>query len=128
MINEEELKQIFRFLAIGLMNTCIGLGVIYACKYFAQIGDVPANMIGYIVAVTNSFFWNRRWTFSHAGNILSAARRFIGLFCVAYLTNLATVMILIEMLHMNNYLAHAIATIPYTVMFYLGSRFFVFTR
>jgi putative flippase GtrA len=128
MINDEELKQIFRFLVIGLMNTCIGLGAIYACKYFGQIGDVRSNIIGYVVAVTNSFFWNRRWTFAHTGDMLLAARRFLGLFCVAYLTNLATVMVLIRMLSVDDYLAHSIATIPYTAIFYLGSRFFVFNR
>jgi hypothetical protein len=49
-------------------------------------------------------------------------------FCVAYLANLATVMILIGTFAVNSYLAQAIATAPYTALFYLGSRFLVFAR
>lgn len=123
-----ELERIARFLAVGVLNTCVGLGVIYACKYFGGIGDVPANAIGYIVGVVHSFFWNRRWTFAHTGRALPAAARFVGVFLVAYVANLVTAMTAIEMIGIDSYLAHAIAIIPYTALFYLGSRHFVFSR
>lgn len=128
MASAGELTRIARFLAVGVLNTCIGLSVIYACKYFGKIGDVPANAIGYAVALTNSFVWNRRWTFAHAGRIFPAAIRFFAVFCVAYLANLATVLIGIKLYGLNSYLAHAIGAVPYTVLFYLGSRFFAFGR
>lgn len=123
-----ELARIARFLAVGVLNTFVGLGVIYACKYFGQIDDVSANLIGYAVGLTNSFFWNRRWTFAHAGNILPAAARFFGVFLVAYLANLATAMTAIGTFGINSYVAHAIAIVPYTALFYFGSRFFAFAR
>lgn len=128
MATAGELTRIARFLAVGVLNTFVGLGVIYACKYFGQLSDVPANAIGYVVGVANSFFWNRRWTFAHAGRILPAATRFFGVFCVAYVANLTTAMIAIGTFGVNSYLAHAIATVPYTVLFYLGSRFFALAR
>ena len=121
-----ELTRLTRFLAVGVLNTGIGLGVIYACKYFGQINDAPANAIGYCVAIANSFVWNRRWTFAHTGKILPAAGRFFGVFCFAYGANLATALILIGTFGINSYLAHAMGAVPYTVLFYLGSRFFVF--
>ena len=123
-----EFARIARFLAVGLLNTCIGLSVIFACKYFGDLRDSPANAIGYAVALINSFVWNRRWTFSHTGNLVPAAARFCAVFFVAYLANLATVMIAIETFDVNSYLAHAIGAVPYTVLFYLGSRFVVFVK
>jgi hypothetical protein len=47
---------------------------------------------------------------------------------VAYVANLTTAMIAIGTFGVNSYLAHAISIVPYTVLFYLGSRFFVFVR
>lgn len=123
-----EWTRIARFLAVGVLNTVVGLGVIYACKYFGGMADVPANATGYVVGVVHSFFWNRRWTFAHAGAMLPAAARFLGVFCVAYLANLGAALLLIGPLGVNSYLAHAIATVPYTVLFYLGSRYLVFVR
>lgn len=123
-----ELARIARFFAVGILNTAVGLSVIYACKYFGQINDASANAIGYTVALINSFVWNRRWTFAHAGRVLPAAVRFSGVFFVAYAANLTTAMIAIGTFGVNSYLAHAIAAVPYTVLFYLGSRFLVFVR
>jgi putative flippase GtrA len=128
MASVGELTRIARFLAVGVLNTIVGLAVIYTCKYFGQMSDVPANAIGYVVALTNSFAWNRRWTFAHMGRILPAATRFFWVFCIAYLANLATVMTVIGAFGVNSYLAHAIGAFPYTVLFYLGSRFFAFAR
>ena len=127
MASTGEWTRIVRFFAVGVLNTFVGLAVIYACKYFGQMSDVSANATGYVVALLNSFVWNRNWTFSHAGEILPAATRFFGIFCVAYVANLATAMIAIGA-GVNSYLAHAIAIVPYTVLFYLGSRFIVFSR
>lgn len=121
-----ELAYVVRFLAVGVLNTLVGLGSIYACKYFLGLGDVPANMIGYLIGLTNSFLWNRRWTFSHSGRIGIAAARFFLVFIVAYAVNLSVALTCIHILSINSYLAHAVATVPYTVIFYLGSRYFVF--
>lgn len=123
-----ESTRIARFLVVGLLNTCIGLAIIYACKYLGQLSDVPANAIGYAVALVNSFAWNRNWTFAHSGTVIPAAARFLGVFLVAYLANLLTVLVAIETFGVNSYLAHAVAIAPYTALFYLGSRYFVFVR
>jgi putative flippase GtrA len=128
MVNAGELARIARFLTVGLLNTCVGLGVIYACKYVGQMDDVTANATGYAVALVNSFLWNRRWTFAHSGAAVPAAIRFAAVFLGAYAANLGTVLFLIRQWEINSYLSHAIGAVPYTVLFYLGSRFFAFAR
>lgn len=123
-----EIGYILRFLLVGVLNTAVGLGAIYACKYFFSLGDVPANGVGYLVGLTNSFFWNRHWTFSHSGNAGWTAARFALVFAAAYSANLMLMLTLISRFHFNAYAAQAFATFPYTVIFYLGSRYFVFVR
>ena len=123
-----EFGYVIRFLLVGVLNSVVGLGAIYAGKYFLSLGDVPANAIGYLVGLLNSFFWNRHWTFSHSGNTASTTARFILVFAVAYVANLMLMLNLISWFHLNGYLAQAFAVVPYTVIFYLGSRYFVFVR
>lgn len=116
----------FRFLAVGVLNTLVGLLVIYGCKWLLGWGDVPANAVGYAVALANSFFLNRAWTFSDTGAVLPALLRFLIVFVLAYLLNLLTVLLAIDRLGVNSYVAQAIGIAPYTAFSYLGSRYFAF--
>jgi putative flippase GtrA len=121
-----EYVRIARFLLVGILNTFVGLATIYLCKWLLGSSDVASNAIGYAVGLTNSFAWNRRWTFAHSGEVLPAVTRFVVVFAIAYSLNLATVLAAIHLLGLNSYLAQAIGIAPYTTFFYLGSRWFVF--
>lgn len=110
-----------------MLNTVVGLGTTYACKYLGGMGDVPANMVGYAVGLTHSFLWNRHWTFAHAGAALPAAARFVLVFLVAYAVNLLVVIGAIRA-GVNTYVAQAAGIFPYTALLYLGSRFLAFAR
>ena len=94
MTTSGEFLRVCKFLAVGLLNTLVGLMVIYLCKWVAGFGDVTANMIGYAVGLLNSFAWNRQWTFRDSGAALPALARFASVFLVSYAANLATVMAL----------------------------------
>lgn len=115
-----------RFCLVGLVNTAVGLSLIYGCKFLLGFGDVAANLVGYIIGLMVSFTLNSRWTFRYEGPVWPAVLRFALTFVIAYAANLATALLLIERLGVNAYLAHALATAPYTVTFYLLSRFMVF--
>lgn len=51
-----------RFLIVGLVNTAVGLSVIFACKALAGLGDALSNAVGYTVGLAVSFVLNRSWT------------------------------------------------------------------
>jgi putative flippase GtrA len=118
--------SVFRFLAVGVLNTLIGLSVIFSLKWLAGMNDFGANFIGYAVGLTVSYFLNGRWTFLFRGSMYRAAPRFALTTLVAYLANLATVICSIRLFGLNDYLAQALGTVPYTVLSFLGSRYFVF--
>lgn len=115
-----------RYVLVGVANTCVSLGVIYAAMYFLSFGDTRANALGYLVGVTVSFVLNRNWTFGHAGAIVPALTRFIGVLLAAYFVNLATVVLLIDAFGVNRYVAQAAGVVPYTTVGYLGSRYIAF--
>ena len=129
MRGAEQLKktliQMTRFGAVGLLNTMAGLSVIYACMFVFGVGVEIANMLGYGVGLCLSFQLNKRWTFSSAGPIGQAAPRFGAVIAIAWLVNLAVVSLSARS-GMNPYLAQLCGVAPYTILCFLGCRFFVF--
>ncbi len=67
------LKQFLKFGIIGVVNTLIDFII-----YFLLTRSMPfwrehylwANLISFSVAVANSFYWNRRWTFRNTNKNL----------------------------------------------------------
>lgn len=125
---QRDIVSLAKFLIVGVANTIIGLMIIYFSKWVLGLGDVAANISGYGIALLFSFILNKRWSFSHDGPTMSAFVRFVAVIALAYLTNLATVLILIEYLSVNSYLAQSLGIIPYTGLSFLGFRYFAFAK
>jgi putative flippase GtrA len=117
---------LIRYLITGVGNTLVGLSIIYFCLYVLGWKSAVANLAGYGVGVVFSFAINKRWTFGDTGSHLIAFLRFAIVLCVAYLANLATVLELERAFHVNKYLAQAAGVPPYTLLGYLGCRFYAF--
>ncbi len=120
------LRAPIKFTFVGIANTLTGLFSIYLCKGPLGFGDVIANACGYSIGLALSFILNRGWTFRHSGPLLPAFVRFLVVFILAYLSNLATVLVAINLLEVNSYLAQASGVVPYSVIVFFGSRHFAF--
>jgi putative flippase GtrA len=118
--------QFFRFLLVGVGNTLFSLSVIYLLKWFLDVNDAPANLIGYVGGVILSFTLNSRWTFRFRGDWRIAFATFLLVFGIAYLSNLTVVLGLIRYTDINSYIAHALGMPVYTILGFLGSRYLVF--
>lgn len=61
--------QFLKFLVVGVFNTVIDFAVLnvlsYATGIYAGTGIIGLNIVSFLVAVTNSYFWNKFWTFRH---------------------------------------------------------------
>lgn len=115
-----------RFLVIGVANTLVGLAAIYVAMYFMGMGDVAANAFGYAVGIMLGFMLNKSWTFKNGDGLLQSLARYVLVLVVAYSANLAAVLLASKNLQINSYLAQAVGILPYTVIGYLGSRYFAF--
>jgi putative flippase GtrA len=120
--------QFLKFLGVGVANTLIGLGVIYAAKYFLEMRDVPANLVGYSIGLMISFALNSRWTFAYEGPRVPALGKFILVTALAYSANLLIVLIAIDYFELNGYLGQALGMPVYTVASYLASKHVVFSK
>lgn len=117
--------QAFRYGLVGLLNTLIGLGTIYCLMFFFHFAPVPANMLGYTVALINSFLLNRSWTFHSPDRGATTFLKFILVFLFSYLIQLSFLYFLLN-LHLNNYLAQALATALYAIVGFIGNKHVTF--
>lgn len=117
-----------RYLAVGLANTLVGLGITYFAMYAFALGNAPANFLGYFVGILLSFVLNKRWTFRDTGPTTVSFWRFLAVVCIAYAVNLAIVLMLADGLRLDPYIAQAAGIPPYTIVGYLGNRFFAFQK
>ena len=115
-----------RYVCVGVINTAVGLTVIYFGIYVLALDDVPANLSGYLLGTLCSFMLNRSWTFSSRGAPAAQLAKFLAVMLGAYLLNIASVMVMIKWLGFHRYLSHKLGTVPYTLAGYLGSRYFAF--
>jgi putative flippase GtrA len=120
------IHQIIKFGSVGLINTAIGLLLIYSAMYFIGLGPGLANAIGYGVGLLVSFRLNRLWTFREKG----PSRKFIGPYImlagVAYLCNLSIVLVGTSLFHADPYLIQFLGIGAYTLLMFIGSKWFVF--
>jgi 4-amino-4-deoxy-L-arabinose transferase-like glycosyltransferase/putative flippase GtrA len=116
---------VVKFAGVGVLNTLLTLAIICCLTAWFGVDDARANLAGYLAGLAFSFTLNRRWTFRSSGAALPALARFLLVFGVSYLLNIAIVLGLIS-LGLNNYLAHMAGMPAYSVAFYLGCRHLAF--
>jgi putative flippase GtrA len=60
-------SQIARFAEVGILNTAIDFGILNLLIWLTGVTGgiliVPLNAVSFMCATTNSYFWNKFWTF-----------------------------------------------------------------
>lgn len=55
--------QFIKFSIVGISNTLISLAIYYLCYSLLGMHYQLANVLSFVVSVTNAFFWNSRYVF-----------------------------------------------------------------
>ena len=116
--------EFIRFLLIGIINTLLGLSVIFILIYF-NINNYLANLIGYLVGLVFSFLLHKHYTFNNkTKTIKKQIIIFIVVFLVSYSINFYILYISLE--YVSKYIAQIMALIAYTFVSYLLNKFITF--
>jgi putative flippase GtrA len=65
------ISQVVKFLEVGILNTFIDIGILNLLVWLSGItvgfGLTPLNTVSFLCAATNSYYWNKLWTFKRGG-------------------------------------------------------------
>lgn len=77
-------KSFYRFLAVGVLNTAVGYGAIFAALALG-VSYAGATLLGTTLGLICSFAMNGRYTFRYAGSYARAAFKFAAVSYGCYL-------------------------------------------
>ena len=88
-----------------------------------------ANIISWILAVTFAYFTNRIFVFkSKNNNKVKEAMSFVGSRVISLLMDMATMFIIVSVLHLNDKIGKLVSQVIVTIANYLLSKLFVFKK
>lgn len=122
------IAQFAKYCLVGVVNTFVGLGLIFTCMAAFGLSPALSNLIGFAIGIVVSFSLNRIWTFASSAPIGKSFAGFAGICLVGYFLNLGVVLAVIYAWGVNPYIGQIAGVGCYAVFVFLGSRYFAFRR
>jgi len=102
--------KFFRFCVVGLSGMVIDYGATYLGKEKLKINKYLANGIGFLLAATSNFFFNKFWTFGdNSPDELTQYSKYLSFALIGLGINTLIIYLLINKRNMNFYWAKLIA-------------------
>jgi putative flippase GtrA len=117
--------QSLRFIIIGLASNLI-LYLLYLALTAFGIGHKTAMTLLYLVGTLQTFIFNKRWTFSHHGNIQQSLLRYLAAYGACYILNLALLYTFVDSLGWSHALVQGLAILIVAALLFLVQKYWVF--
>ena len=121
----KESVRIFRFAVIGTLNALITAFVIWLMMDELSYDYIPANITAYVVAQIHNFIWSKYWIFpieNKKNNIWKQMLFFCSAFGVAYTAQFLFLILLVEGLDVNEYLAQFLGLFIYGAANFIANK------
>jgi len=123
---------IFKFLkfgVVGILGMAVDFLITWLCKEKLQFDKYISNSIGFIIAASSNYFFNRVWTFQSTNNqIVKEYSSFLLISIVGLGINNLIIYLLHEKMKLNFYLAKVIATGIVVLWNFFANYFFTFNK
>lgn len=104
------LMRFIRFGIVGCSGMLVDFGVTWLCKEKLRWNKYLSNSLGFVLAATNNYVWNRLWTFeSESEAVVREYLSFVVIATIGLALNNLIVYLLHERLHLHFYLSKLIA-------------------
>jgi len=127
------LKSFIKFLMVGALNTCIGLGMTYILLEGVHLSYWVSTCLGNGCGALISFFLNRRFTFKSQVSFIRGGFRFFLVVLTCYFSSYQLGLYLSNWvlggtdIAIQNEVAVLLGSGFYTVSNFFGQRWFVFS-
>ena len=128
------LAQFIKFGLVGVSNTLISLAVYYVCVNVFHLHHQLANLLGFLVGVVNSYYWNSRYVFqsgtrrTFSEHVKTFLRTVAGYGVTSYLLGAALLWLWVDKLGISENIA-PIINLCFTVpLNFLINKFWAFRK
>ena len=123
---------IFKFLkfgVVGILGMAVDFLITWLCKEKLQFDKYISNSIGFIIAASSNYFFNRVWTFQSTNSqVIKEYSSFIVISIVGLGINNLIIYLLHEKMKLNFYIAKIIATGIVVLWNFFANYFFTFNK
>ena len=126
MKNKKSIIQFVKFGVVGVSNTLLTALTIWFLLRVFHFSDYLSNIIGYIIGLTNSFIWNKKWTFRSNLKVKDTVFKFIITFAICYLIQLGNLYILLHYTTLDSYICQLLSIVVYTIFNFLLNKYYTF--
>lgn len=124
LTQDNSLKRFIKFIIVGGLGAIVNLIVFYLLVKYLSLWYIFSAIISFLVAVTNNYFLNKKWTFAMV--VKSSYLRFVLISLVGLCINVIFLFLLVEYLNINYFFAQLIAIGIAAVWNFYNSQRFVF--
>ncbi len=119
--------KFIKFGVVGFSGVIVDFGFTYICKEWLKIPKYIANAIGFSIAASSNYFFNRIWTF-HSNNpeMLMEFSQFFAISLIGLVINTLILWILVSQYKKHFYLAKLFAIAVVTIWNFLANYFITF--
>ena len=122
--SSEDARRIFKFVCVGLLNTFIGYGAFFLLSFF--LNYLVALVVAHFIGVTNSYLWNKYWTFQVKKFRPVELVKFNIVYLLVLGANMLILYIVVELLAVDPRLGQ-LAVLPLvTLLSYFGHKYWSF--
>lgn len=115
--------RIIRFIIIGTLNALITAVVIGIMMHSFKCNYIISNVVAYILAQINNFFWCKYWIFTAPhGSFTREIPLFLIAFACAYGAQFLFILLLVEKMHMDAYLAQFLGLFVYGLINFIMNK------
>lgn len=117
--------QLARYAVIGVASNST-IYVIYLLATYYGLGHKTAMTITYVIGLSVSFIGNKKWTFSHNGDSLSAVFRYVMAHLMGYFLNFLILFVFVDKLGYAHQWVQALGIIVVAGFLFVLFKYFVF--
>ncbi|WP_040730147.1 GtrA family protein [Thiocapsa marina] len=118
-------RQTIRYGIVGLASN-IMLYVLYLI--LVDLGGDSKFVVAllYVVGLSVTFIFNKRWSFSHQGRLECSLKRYLILYGCLYLTNVMVLWLFVDLFVLPHAIVQACVVLTFIPVVFLVQRYWVF--
>lgn len=125
MIDAKTRGQFLRYAIVGLGSNLV-LYLAYLILTTWGMGHKTSMTLVYALGVTQTFMFNRTWSFQYAGGFHSAFARYGAIYAFGYLLNLSVLWIAVDWFSLPHQVVQAVMILTLALLLFLLQKYWVF--